>query len=107
MAGDVGIHVQAHDSRQVEIGITLARAFQGRGLATEALNAVLEYIFKNLGKHRVYGSVDPRNEASLALLERIGMRREAHFVESIWFKGAWVDDVICAILRREFFGAGD
>lgn len=102
MGGDVGIHVQAQDSRQVEIGITLARAFQGRGLATEALRAVLGYLFRDLGKHRVYGSVDPRNEPSLALLERVGMRREAHFVESLWFKGGWVDDVIYAILAREY-----
>jgi RimJ/RimL family protein N-acetyltransferase len=46
--------------------------------------------------------VDPRNERSLALLERVGMRREAHFVESLWFKGAWADDIVYAILQREF-----
>ena len=102
MAGDCGIHVQAHDPRQVEIGITLARAFQGRGLATEALRALLGYLFTTLGKHRVYGSVDPRNAPSLALLERVGMRREAHFVESLWFREAWADDVIFAMLRREY-----
>jgi len=86
----------------VEIGITLARGFQGRGFATEALRAVLGYLFSTLGKHRVFGSVDPRNAPSLALLERVGMRREAHFVESLWFKGAWADDVIYAMLRREY-----
>jgi RimJ/RimL family protein N-acetyltransferase len=102
MAGDCGIHVQASDPRQAEIGITLARTFQGRGLATEALGAVIEYLFTKRGKHRVFGSVDPRNTASMALLARVGMRREAHFVESLWFKGAWADDVIFAMLEREF-----
>ena len=102
LAGDCGIHVQVHDPRQVEIGITLARGFQGRGFATEALRAVLGYLFSTLGKHRVFGSVDPRNAPSLALLERVGMRREAHFVESLWFKGGWADDVIYAMLRREY-----
>ncbi len=102
MAGDCGIHVQADDPRQVEIGITLARASQGRGFATEALKAVLGLLFTKLGKHRVFGSVDPRNAPSLALLERVGMRREAHHVESLWFKGAWVDDVVFAMLRREY-----
>ena len=86
----------------MEIGITLARGFQGRGFATEALRAVLGYLFSTLGKHRVFGSVDPRNAPSLALLERVGMRREAHFVESLWFKGGWADDVIYAMLRREY-----
>lgn len=102
MAGDCGIHVQAHDPRQVEIGISLAGAFQGRGLATEAVKALLGYLFTKLGKHRVYGSVDPRNSPSIALLERVGMRREAHLVESMWFKGAWADDVIFAMLKREY-----
>ena len=102
LAGDCGIHVQVHDPRQVEIGITLARGFQGRGFATEALRAVLGHLFSTLGKHRVFGSVDPRNAPSLALLERVGMRREAHFVESLWFKGGWADDVIYAMLRREY-----
>jgi RimJ/RimL family protein N-acetyltransferase len=102
LAGDCGIQVQAHDSRQAEIGISLAPAFHGRGLATEALRAVLGYLFTSLGKHRVYGSVDPGNAASLALLERVGMRREAHLVEGLWFKGAWADDVIFAMLEREY-----
>lgn len=43
---------------------------------------------------------------SLAMLERVGMRREAHFVESLWFKGAWADDVVCAMLAREWREGG-
>lgn len=102
LAGDCGIHVSAAEPREVEVGITVAPAFQRRGLAAEALRAVLAFLFDGLGKHRVYGSLDPRNAASLALLERVGMRREAHFVESLWFKGAWADDVVCAMLKREW-----
>jgi len=102
LAGDVGVHVLEYDPRQVEVGITVAPAFQGRGLATEALRALLRHLFVDLGKHRVCGSVDPRNSASIALLERVGMRLEAHFVESLWFKGDWADDVIYAMLRREY-----
>ncbi|MCB2197954.1 GNAT family N-acetyltransferase [bacterium] len=102
LVGDCGLHVLEDDPRQVEIGITLAPDVHGRGLATEALHAILGYLFNELGKHRVFGSVDPRNTASVALLERIGLRREAHFIESLWFKGEWVDDVIYAILKREY-----
>ncbi len=102
LAGDCGIHVQEQDPRQVEFGITLATEFHGRGLASEALRAVIGHLFTQLDKHRVYGSVDPRNTPSMALMERLGMRREAHFVESLWFKGAWADDVIFAMLEREY-----
>jgi len=102
LIGDCGIHVSAREPREAEVGITVAPAFQRRGLASEALRALLGFLFDGLGKHRVYGSVDPRNAASLAMLERVGMRREAHFVESLWFKGEWADDVVCAMLEREW-----
>ncbi len=102
LIGDVGIHVPVHDRRQAEIGITLVHDRQGRGYGTEALRAVLGYLFGELGKHRVYGSVDPRNLRSIALLERLGMRKEAHHRQSLWFKGEWVDDVIYAVLDGEW-----
>ena len=48
--------------------------------------------------------MDPRNEPSVALLERVGMRKEAHFRKSLWFKGEWVDDMVLAILKSEWTG---
>jgi RimJ/RimL family protein N-acetyltransferase len=50
----------------------------------------------------VYGSVDPRNRASIALLARVGMRQEAHFRKSLWLRGEWVDDLVFAILESEW-----
>jgi RimJ/RimL family protein N-acetyltransferase len=102
LIGDCGFRVLQDDPEQVEIGITLAPEFQGKGYATEALHALLRYLFRTLDKHRVFGSVDPRNVASMALLERVGMRKEAHFVKSLWFRGEWVDDVIFAMLAEEW-----
>ncbi len=102
LVGDCGIHPSADDERQVELGITLAPLAQGRGLATEALMAVLDYLFTQTETHRVTGSVDPRNLSCLKLLQNVGMRQEAHMIESLWFKGAWVDDVCFAILKKEW-----
>ena len=102
LIGDCGIRFPPGTSRDVELGMTLAAQHQGRGYAMEALEAVLEYVFERLGKRRVYGSVDPRNVRSLKLLERAGLSREAHFRESLWFKGAWADDVIYAMLVGEW-----
>jgi RimJ/RimL family protein N-acetyltransferase len=102
LIGDIGMHFPEGRDHEAEFGITLALNRQGAGFATEALTAALDYLFGPLGKHRVFGSADPQNEASLRLMERVGMRREAHFRESLWFKGAWADDVICAILDREW-----
>lgn len=102
MIGDIGIHFLANNKHEVEYGITLAASAQGKGYATEALKTVFDYIFQHLNKRRITASIDPQNAASLALSERLGMRKEAHFVQSLWFKGQWVDDVIYAILKQEF-----
>ena len=102
LIGDLGTHFMAYDPRQVEIGFTLAPAYQGRGFATEAVSGILSYLLGPAQKHRVFASVDPRNAPSIALLERVGMRREAHFRESLWFKCEWVDDVIFGILESEW-----
>lgn len=102
LIGDCGFRPAEHEPRQAEVGITLAPEFHGQGYATEALKALLDYLLITLAKHRVFGSVDPRNLSSLKLLERIGMRKEAHFVASLWFKGEWVDDMVFAVLQREW-----
>lgn len=104
LIGDLGTRVPAEDPRQVEIGFTLAPAYQGRGYATEAVSGLIGHLLGPLGKHRVFASADPRNTRSLALLERVGMRKEAHFHESLWFKGEWVDDVVYAILASSTRG---
>jgi len=102
LIGDCGLHFPAGEAHQAEVGITLAPGHQGQGYATEALNAVLDYLFLSLGKHRVFASVDPRNRASIALLERVGMRKEAHLRESVWWKGEWADDLVFAVLEGEW-----
>jgi RimJ/RimL family protein N-acetyltransferase len=101
LVGDFGVHF-LEDAQQVEIGFTLAPAAQGRGLGAEAVTGVLDFVFGPLGKHRVTASVDPRNEPSLRLLRRVGLRQEAHFRESLLFKGEWADDVVFAVLRSEW-----
>jgi RimJ/RimL family protein N-acetyltransferase len=100
LAGDLGLHFV--DADTVEFGVTLAPAQQGRGLAAEALHAVLALVFGELGRHRAFASVDPRNLACVRLLERLGMRKEAHFRES-WRDGeAWADDAVYAMLASEW-----
>ncbi len=102
VVGDLAVQLQPHDERQAEIGVTLSREHQRQGFATEALHALLGFLFEECHLHRVIAMVDPRNLPSLALLKRLGMRQEGHLVESTWDKGEWTDDVMFAMLRREF-----
>ena len=102
MIGDCGIHFLGDDLRQVELGITLAPTYHRRGLAAEALSVVLEYVFGRLGKHRVFAVTDAENQAAVKLMERVGFRQEAHYVENVWFKGAWGSEYLFAMLGREW-----
>jgi RimJ/RimL family protein N-acetyltransferase len=99
--GDLGMHF-SDDLKQAEIGCTLNKTYQGKGFATEALTRVVDYLFNNLEKHRVFASVHPENTSSIKLLGRLGFRKEAHFVESFYANEKWEDDLIYAILEREW-----
>lgn len=101
LIGDIGVHFK--DNQQIELGITLSKAKQRKGFATEAMKATINYLFKELNKHRIVTSIDPRNTNSINLMQRLGFRKEGHFKESIYFNGEWVDDIVFAILKKEWF----
>ena len=63
---------------------------------------LLTYLFAMRGKHRITAYCDSRNAASIALLERLAMRREGHLRESTWAKGEWTDDLVYALLHDEW-----
>lgn len=100
--GDVGIHFLGPENNQVEIGYTLDKRYRGHGYMTEALSEIIDYLVHSLNKHRIIASIDPINLDSMRLVERLGFRKEAHFKESLFFHGKWVDDVIYAILAKEW-----
>ncbi|WP_430813086.1 GNAT family N-acetyltransferase [Carboxylicivirga sp. RSCT41] len=100
LIGDLGIHFIGDE--QAELGCTLAKNKHGNGYAAEAMRVVMDYLFNTLGKHRIIGSVDPQNIKSIGLLDRLGFRKEAHFLESLLIDGKWVDDVVYATLKREW-----
>lgn len=100
LIGHVALKRQEH--QQAEIGFTFSREQQGKGLACEAVTCVLDYVFRELELHRVIAITDCENERSVALLGRLGMRREGHFIQNIWFKGKWGDEYLYAILREEW-----
>jgi len=74
LIGDIGIRLDA-DGREAEVGFTLARAAQGRGIAGAAVGAAIALVFGHSAAARVIAITDARNRASIRLLERIGMRR--------------------------------
>jgi aminoglycoside 6'-N-acetyltransferase len=102
LLGDCGAGVRLDDPRQAEIGFTIAPAHQGNGYAAEAVRALVGYLFRDRGKHRVTASCDARNTASAKVLRRAGFLLEGHLRESTWAKGEWTDDLLFAVLERDW-----
>jgi RimJ/RimL family protein N-acetyltransferase len=100
--GDGILHWTSAEHGCAEIGYVLDPEYRGRGYATEAAHRLLHLAFDGLGAHRVVARVDARNSASARVVERLGMRLEAHLVENEWFKGQWSDELDFALLDREW-----
>jgi RimJ/RimL family protein N-acetyltransferase len=91
---------------QAELGWVLDPAFTGRGLATEAVDALLRVCFEEFGVRRVVANCFLGNVSSWRLMERVGMRRETHAVaDSLHRTGQWLDTVSYALLKDEWVNA--
>lgn len=90
------------EHKTAEVGFIAHPAHHGLGYATEAARELLRIAFEELGMHRVVGHSEARNVASARVMEKLGMRREAHLVENEWVKGEWQSELIYAILDREW-----
>lgn len=99
IVADVSLFLRSAEDHQGEIGFITHPAHQGRGFATEAAGALLELAFDTFGLHRVSGRLEARNVASARVLEKLGMRREAHLVENELVKGEWQSELVYAKLR--------
>jgi RimJ/RimL family protein N-acetyltransferase len=102
LVGDVNLHWLSRQHRQGEIGFVLHPAYHGRGFAGEAAAVLLRLGFEQLGLHRIIGRCDGRNTASAKVMERLGMRREAHFRQNELVKGEWCDELVYAMLADEW-----
>lgn len=85
--------------RLPEIGYILHPDFWGRGYASEALRAVLDHIFRRPEVDRIIADVDPRNQASLRLLERLGFR-ETGRARGTWHVNGEICDSLYLALDR-------
>ncbi|QIX28393.1 GNAT family N-acetyltransferase [Nocardioides sp. JQ2195] len=88
---------------QAELGWCLHPDHGGKGCATEAVAALITASFEQLGLRRITAECFADNTASWRLMERLGMRREAHTrKDSLHRSGEWMDGLLYAVLREEW-----
>ncbi len=100
--GDMAFTIDTETQKQAELGIAFDPAYQGQGYAAEAINALIEFLFKTFDLHRIHVIIDPKNTASLKLFARAGLRQEGHLRQAEFFKGKWCDNIIMALLQSEW-----
>jgi RimJ/RimL family protein N-acetyltransferase len=107
IVGDAVLSLVSEEHLHGEIGYIVHPDHHGLGYATEMARPLLRIAFDDLGLHRVTGVLDARNAASVRVLEKLGMRREAHLVENDFVKDEWQSELIYAILATEWRSAGE
>lgn len=102
MIGTCGFTSFNCPSDSAEVGYVLNPAYQGRGLATEAVRRVIRFGFEELELHRIEAHFMEGNDASRRLMERVGMTFEGFARESMKIKGKYCTVGTCAVLRGEY-----
>ncbi|MBV9593563.1 MAG: GNAT family N-acetyltransferase [Actinobacteria bacterium] len=107
VVGEVMLSWVSREHQQGEVGFALHPGAHGRGIGSEAAREMLRLGFETLDLHRIFGRCDTQNTASARMMERLGMRREAHLRENEFFKGRWSDEYDYAILQAEWRARSD
>lgn len=102
LVGTCGLGDFLDQAKRAEVGYAIAKDYWGKGYATEAIGAVIDYGFKVIGLNRIEASVTPGNEPSVRVLEKNGFIKEGLVRQRDYLKGQLVDSIIMGILRSDF-----
>jgi [ribosomal protein S5]-alanine N-acetyltransferase len=102
LVGDCAIHLRNENPLIAELGITISDMYHRRGYAKETMSGLMDFLFLKKKIHRIVETVDAENNASILLLKSLSFRQEAHFINSIFFKGKWGSEFQFAMLRSEW-----
>ncbi|MEB2846111.1 GNAT family N-acetyltransferase [Rhizobiales bacterium RZME27] len=105
LVGDVMLKLANKAALQAEVGYVFHPDYGGKGYATEAVSAMISAGFETFGFHRIFARLDSRNNGSVGIVKRLGLRREAHLIENDRFNGEWGDEYVYAVLARDWTAA--
>ena len=103
MIGTAGFTSVDDKNLCIEVGYVLSPDYWGKGIATEALGAVINFAFCELGANRVEAKYMAGNEASLKVMRKCGMTFEGIQRGKLLVKGEFRDIGVCSILKDEYF----
>lgn len=102
LVGTCGFYKWVKQHHRAEIGYDLLPEYRRRGIMTEALTAMINYLFGTLGLNRLEALVDPRNMASIRLIEGLGFVTEGILRENTYFRNRYLDDMLFSLLAKDW-----
>ena len=100
-AGTASFHRIYPEHHRAEIGYMLGKEYWGKGLASEAVNALVQFGFSTMKLHSIEANVNPANSGSIRVLEKNGFVKEAHFKENYYSKGKFLDSAIYSLVSTD------
>ncbi len=101
LIGDCAVHFKKDQPEIIELGCTIAKAYQGKGFASETMTTLIHELFKNYKAHKIIAVTDIRNTPSNNLVERLGFKKEGHFRKSYFENGNWYDEYWYGLLKED------
>lgn len=99
--GTCGFNQIDFQNKRAEIGGEMAVEFWGKNIAQEAVEAIIQFGFEKLDLHTIEAKVSPENRSAIFILEKLGFRKEAHFVDRIFFDGNYFDMAIYTLISNK------
>jgi ribosomal-protein-alanine N-acetyltransferase len=94
LLGMVGFVRMTKEHFRAELGYVLNPDYHGKGIMSEAVEAVMRYGFETIGYYSVEAVIDPENKSSVSVAERAGFKKEAHFKERDFYHGKFNDTTV-------------
>lgn len=101
LIGTVSLHRIIKEHYRAEIGYMLHPDFWNKGIASEAVETVIDYGFQKLNLHSLEALLDPNNKASKHLLTKFKFVKEAYFKENYFFEGKFIDTEVCSLINTK------
>ena len=100
LIGLIGLYRVKPEHHRAEIGYMILPEYNGKGIVTESIKAILDYGFQDMKLHSVEAIIDPQNIASEKVLLKNGFVKEGHFIENEYYDGKFLDAAVYSILNR-------
>lgn len=100
LLGIIGFYRLQPENYRAEIGYMILPEFHGKGIVPEAVNRLIKFGFEDLDLHSIEAVIAPENYASERVLQKCGFTKEAHFKESEFYEGKFLDKVIYSLLNN-------